>query len=167
MILRKRKPCKYHKGQYCYIFSHGVCLEGWKKEHSRALRQHPLKTSECYQKEKKGHLTQPEAFSKAFFYWEGKNFLTGKKENFGSLGVENFHHILRKGRCRWFKYYPKNIVILNFDQHYLLTNGTTNDILDWIDCHPFEDWNKLKALAVELNNEYKAWVNEHPKEYKL
>lgn len=104
---------------------------------------------------------------KAFKYWNGRNFLTGEKENWEELEYSNFHHILAKGRYRYFKYYPKCIVIIPFEAHFVITHGTVEDQLKHMESHPEEDWKKIDDLAFVLKAEYEDWLKYHKGEYKL
>jgi len=74
-----------------------------------------------------------------------------------------FAHVLAKGQNKYpkFKLYPKNIQMITPYEHHIFDNGTVEDEQEYyITMYRkhgiFVDWNKLRALAEELKQEYKS-----------
>ena len=112
-------------------------------------------------------LSEKKAFYEAFIYWNGENFLTGKKTLLEYLTNSNFAHVLPKGQFRYFKYYPKNIVVLTLDQHTLFDNFIGEKFKIREKEYPEENWDKLFNLVIELQQEYAVWIKENHHTYKL
>lgn len=165
-IKHKKKICKGCGYPKC-IFSHGLCIDCHKKANFKPLRRTKLKSRSTTTTESKMNLSQTETFYRAFKYWNGLNFLTGEKEELGKLETDNFHHLLPKGRYKYFKYYAKCVVIIPTDAHFILTHGRLEDIAKRIREHPEENWSKFNDFIIVLKLEYQEWIKNHKNEYKI
>ncbi len=80
---------------------------------------------------------------------EHKSFISG--EPIHEFHVRNFAHILPKGQNKYplFKLYEKNIVLIDYEEHYLWDNGLRSEL------ERLPEWNKMFELESELKEEYK------------
>jgi hypothetical protein len=167
MIQRKLKPCAYHKGKSCYIFSKGMCKEGWQKTYGKPLNPYkPIKIDKRTQE----RFSEKRAFLKVWVYWKGKDFLTGKVHKLEFIKAGNFAHLLSKGKHEYFRYYPKNIVIIDLMAHFVIDHGSLRQLIKdriWSGKETKQAWKKLFKLREELLREYEEWIKEHRGEYKV
>ena len=172
MIPRKLKICSgkgIYEGLGCgfskQIYAHGLCV----KCYAASMKKKPISVNvKASQNKKKDYrLSQPYAFEKSYYMWDGKNFLTGEKIPKDELSYSNCAHILSKKQYEWFRYYTRNIVMLSPEQHNLYDNLTEDALRKRIEQYPNENWQKLLNYAYELLSEYEDWENYNYKEYKL
>lgn len=80
---------------------------------------------------------------------EHKCFVTG--EPIHEFHIRNFAHVLPKGQNKYplFKLKKDNIVILEFEAHYLWDNGLRSELKEQ------PEWNKMFELEAELKEQYK------------
>jgi len=159
MIKLKKKICKTC-GHKRYIFSHGNCLSCSSKTFKPIKKKKQVKQDDAL-------LSQKETFLRSFLYWDSRNYLTGEKTVLTALKPHNFAHVLSKGEFKWFKYYFKNIVILNLPQHVLFDEFTDEKFQARKEEHPEEDWDKLFNYVTQLQQEYAVWIENNPHTYKL
>lgn len=77
-----------------------------------------------------------------------------------------FAHVLSKSMSKYpyFRYYAKNIVLLEPNEHFMWDQGTEEqrinyalDIEEKTNGNGTADWDRLKALETELKAEYKKY----------
>jgi hypothetical protein len=102
-IKQKKKPCAYHKGQLCYLFSHKMCKEGYMKTFAKPLKRSTtqLKRSPI----KKNH--KPTGLCGEILY---------------EFSHELFHHKKPKGKYPELRLDKNNIMLIDFDCHFKLHN---------------------------------------------
>lgn len=164
MIPRKLKICLGCEKPKI-LYAHGYCLSCYPKHVAKKRISPNVKSVE--HKRKDFRLSQPYAFEKAYYMWEGRNFITGDKIPKDELSYSNCAHVLAKGSYEWFRYYTRNIVLLSPEQHTLFDNITKEALAKRLKEHPEEDWQKLFNYSYQLLTEYNEWIKTVPKEYKL
>lgn len=164
MIPRKLKTC-LGCGKPKILYGHGYCVSCYPRFVPKKAIRTNVKASE--HKRKDNRLSQTYAFEKAYYMWNGNNFLTGEKIPKDELSYSNCAHVLSKKQYEWFRFYTRNIVMLSPEQHNLYDNLTEDSLRKRIEQHPEENWQKLLNYAYELLSEYEDWENANYKEYKL
>lgn len=161
-MYHKKKICK-SCGKEKYIFSHGKCLDCCKPGFKKIVPKKAKIQDNVI-------LSQSKTFLKAFKEHKGKNFINGTQFKLRHIKAYNFLHVLRKGKYQYFKYYSKNIVLGDLEQHKLFDDGTMDDIMKLrikTGKDKMEGWVRLFNLQVELKKEYEEWVRYNKGEYKL
>lgn len=171
MIPRKLKTCKGNcSDKPKPIFSHGYCMDCYRKLNYKPLKRSPLKKKVKRVIQDGEDLTQKEAFLVAYVKGGKKWFLTNKPVSIEELTASNFAHILSKKQYKWFKYYWKNIRILHSEVHHILDQGTADQyqvMLDNFTPQERYNWDRFIRLRDELKQEYAEWIKTNPKEYKI
>ncbi len=164
MIPRKLKICKGPCGKPKVLYAHGMCAYCYSQQIKKRIRTN-VKASE--HKKKDYRLSQTYAFEKAYYMWEGKNFLTGERIPKDEVCFDNLAHVLSKKQHEWFRFYTRNIVLLTREQHTLFDNITETSLAKRLKEFPQENWEKLFNYSYALLSEYTEWTQSNPGEYKI
>jgi hypothetical protein len=171
MIQQKLKICKGCKTDQ-KIWSHGYCNKCWSIERPVNLKRSPIKSKTKVIHQDGIILSEKAAFLVAYKKRGERWFLSGERVSIEELTASNFSHLLAKGQNKFplFKYYWKNILILQEDEHYILDNGTEKQVSEFIgELTPYEAhrWGVMMQLRDELILEYAEWSLNNYKKYKL
>lgn len=180
MTPKKKKICygksKYH-GQGCgqerYIFAYGLCQWCYNRVKASENRKKPVKRTPIpkYKPQQQDNhpLSERNTFLSAYKFCGGKCFIGGDLIQPSELKAWNCMHVLNKKNYPYFKYYYRNVVIGHKAQHDLIDQGTLRGIIRRIhNTHETKDmWRAYFGYRQVLLEEYKRWVKENPKRYKL
>jgi 5-methylcytosine-specific restriction endonuclease McrA len=119
-IKLKKKPCAYHKGQLCYLFSHKMCKEGYMKTFAKPLKRSTtqLKRSPI----KKNHKPTGELAIFREIWNERPHVCELCGEILYEFSHELFHHKKPKGKYPELRLDKNNIMLIDFDCHFKLHN---------------------------------------------
>jgi hypothetical protein len=127
-IKLKKKPCAYHKGQLCYLFSHKMCKEGYMKTFAKPLKRSTtqLKRSPI----KKNHKPTGELIMFREIWNERPHVCEKCGYPIQEFSHNNFHHLKGKGKYPELRLVKSNVVINCFDCHYAAHFGNSIVPLD-------------------------------------